>query len=255
MSADLVAAVVALAALSVTLLVVLGVFTKNMVVAAPNEAAIFSGRKRTVAGRAVGYVCVRGGRRLRMPLLETVDLLDLSTFTIDVNLVGASCRGCLPVNVKAVATVKIAGEEPVLGNAVERLLGYSREQVHHIAKELLEGGLRGALSSMTPAEAMEDRLKLDHILQEHLEPCLERMGLVLDTYEIQQVEAEPGYADLVPILHELARLEAEQQAATAAETEAPPAAAAPEPPAQPDAAPPADTGTAAPRWDDPPWKK
>ena len=109
----------------------------------PSEALIFSGLRRTTSsGQSVGYRTVRGGSSLRIPLLENVMRLDLSNMIIDLRVENAYSKGGVPLNVSGVANIKISGEEPSIDNAIERLIGKSQEEIHHIAKETLEGNLR-----------------------------------------------------------------------------------------------------------------
>ena len=95
------------------------------------------------------------------------------------------------------ANVKVAGFQPVLGNAVERLLGKSRDEVIRIAKEVLEGNLRGVLSRLTPEEVNEDKLAFAEQLLEEAEHDLSKLGLSLDTMKIQAVHDERGYLDSI----------------------------------------------------------
>jgi flotillin len=162
-------------------------------VAEPNEALIFAGARRLVDGKSLGFRVVRGGRSLRVPLLERVERLDLSTFTIDVAVHNAYSKGAIPLNVVGVANVKIAGEEPLLANAVERFLGRSQAEIMRIAKETLEGNLRGVLAQLTPEQVNEDKTSFAQKLIEEAEHDMHRMGLVLDTLKIQNVSDDVGY--------------------------------------------------------------
>ncbi|MBX3127559.1 MAG: flotillin family protein [Polyangiaceae bacterium] len=166
---------------------------KLLWVATPNEALIFSGGTRQLEGRNVAYRFVRGGRRLRRPLVEKVDVMDLSMFTVMVNVTGAFSKGGIPLTIQGVANVKLPGEEPLLANAVERFLGRSREEIYYVAKETLEGNLRGVLASLTPEEVNEDKMRFAHTLLEEAEHDMSRMGLVLDTLKIQNVTDEVNY--------------------------------------------------------------
>jgi flotillin len=168
-------------------------FKKLMYVATPNEALIFSGTTRRVDRRTVGYKFVRGGRRMRRPLIERVQAMDLSTFTVMVHVTGAFSKGGIPLTIQGVANVKLPGEEPLLANAVERFLGRTREEIYHVAKETLEGNLRGVLASLTPEEVNEDKMRFAHTLLEEAEHDMSRMGLVLDTLKIQNVTDEVNY--------------------------------------------------------------
>ncbi|HMJ11396.1 MAG TPA: SPFH domain-containing protein [Polyangiaceae bacterium] len=162
-------------------------------VSTPNEALIFSGSTRRVGDKTVGYRFVRGGRSLRRPLIERVDVLDLSMFTVMVHVTGAFSKGGIPLTVQGVANVKLPGDEPLLANAVERFLGKNRQEIYHIAKETLEGNLRGVLASLTPEEVNEDKMRFAHTLLEEAEHDMSRVGLVLDTLKIQNVTDEVNY--------------------------------------------------------------
>ncbi len=177
----------------VVLLAGYGMVKKLMFVATPNEALIFSGSTRKVGRKTLGYQFVRGGRRMRRPLIERVDAMDLSMFTVMVHVTGAFSKGGIPLTIQGVANVKLPGEEPLLANAVERFLGRTREEIYHIAKETLEGNLRGVLASLTPEEVNEDKMRFAHTLLEEAEHDMSRMGLVLDTLKIQNVTDDVGY--------------------------------------------------------------
>jgi flotillin len=166
-------------------------------VSTPNEALIFSGRTRRVADHEVGYRAVRGGRALRMPLFELVDKVDLTNIPIDIEVKGAYSKGGIPLNVHGVANVKLPGEEPLLKNAIERFLGRSREEILRIAKETLEGNLRGVLALLTPEEVNQDKVRFAQTLLEEAEHDLNRMGLVLDTLKIQNITDDVGYLNSI----------------------------------------------------------
>jgi len=166
---------------------------KLLWVSTPNEALIFSGSTRATGDKVVGYRFVRGGRSLRRPLVERVDVMDLSMFTVVVHVHGAFSKGGIPLTVQGVANVKMPGEEPLLANAVERFLGRSRDEIYHVAKETLEGNLRGVLASLTPEEVNEDKMRFAHTLLEEAEHDMSRMGIVLDTLKIQNVTDDVNY--------------------------------------------------------------
>ena len=83
--------------------------------------AVLSGRKRKLPdGRVVGYRMVRGGAALRIPLLEKVEYLHLNVMTIPLEIKRAYTLKGVPVSVKAVANVKIRGDDSSLQAAAER---------------------------------------------------------------------------------------------------------------------------------------
>jgi len=172
---------------------IIAVLGLTVLVSAPNEALVFSGSKRMVGDREVGYEIIRGGRRIRKPLLEQVQRLDVTMFAIDVGAQNAFSKGGIPLNVVGVANFKVAGEEPLMNNAIERFLGRQRGEIMRIAKETLEGNLRGVLAQLTPEQVNEDKIRFAQTLIEEAEHDMSRMGLILDTLKIQNVSDDVGY--------------------------------------------------------------
>ena len=164
----------------------------------PSEVLIFAGlRRSTGSGQPVGYRTVRGGSALRIPVLEEVMRLDLSNMIIDLRVENAYSKGGIPLHVSGVANIKISGDEPGIHNAIERLIGKSQEQIRHIAKETLEGNLRGVMSSLTPEQLNEDKITFARTLLEEAEDDLQRLGLVLDTLQIQNISDDVRYLDSI----------------------------------------------------------
>jgi flotillin len=173
----------------VAVIAIYAVLKNLLFICQPNEALIFSGGKK--------YSLVIGGRRVRKPIIERVDRLDLTNMVIDLSVKNAYSKGGIPMNIDAVANVKIAGEEPIIHKAIERLLGKSRKQVSQLAKETLEGNLRGVLATLTPEEINEDKTAFQKSLVEEAEQDLENIGLMLDTLNIQNISDDVNYLDSI----------------------------------------------------------
>lgn len=185
--------VVLVVVLALAAAAVAAVAQKLIHICQPNEVLIFSGTRRLVEGRPARYRLVHGGRGLRIPLLERVDSLDLTNMVIAVGVKGAYSKGGIPLNVESVANVKVASGEPILGNAIERFLGKPREEVVRVAKETLEGNLRGVLATLTPEEVNGDRARFAQCLLQEADQDLNKLGLVLDTLKIQSVSDDRGF--------------------------------------------------------------
>jgi len=162
----------------------------------PNEVLIFSGRDHKLKdGSVVGYRLMRGGWTFRRPVVETVDRMDLRVFPVRIDTRGAYSKGGIPLNVHAIANVKISSDDEVIHSAIERFLGRNREEIVRVAQETLEGNLRGVLATLTPEEINENRLRFSEQLLEDVEPDLEKLGLHLDTLKIQNVSDDRDYLD------------------------------------------------------------
>jgi flotillin len=176
---------------------VVAVVNNLLYVCQPNEVLVFSGRARTAGDRQVGYRIIKGGRTLRVPLLEVVDRLDLTNMIIEVSVRGAYSKGGIPLTVHGVANIKLPGDEPLIHNALERHLGKSRQEIMQTARETLEGNLRGVLALLTPEQVNEDKETFAAKLAEEAEHDLSKIGLYLDTLKIQNVSDDVGYLDAI----------------------------------------------------------
>lgn len=175
-------------------------FTKAFLkICAPNEMLIFSGRTRELPdGTTIGYRIIKGGRTFQLPIIETVRRMSLETMPIEIELNGALAKGIIPLNVAGMANIKIAGtQEQGSENAIERFLGKKREEIARIAKETLEGSLRGVLATLTPEEANTDRLKFAQEVMNQASEDFRKLGLVLDTLKIQSVSDSQRYLEAI----------------------------------------------------------
>jgi flotillin len=167
---------------------------RNTYVCAPSEVLIFSGRRwKLPDGKVIGFRCVRGGRAIRMPLIEVVDRMQLTNMAIELAVQSAYSKGGVPLNVVAVANIKIPSEEPLLHNALERFLGCTRDQIIFVAKDTLEGNLRGVIAELTPEEINQKKDMFQQKLIDEAHRDMQRLGLVLDNLQIQSISDEVGY--------------------------------------------------------------
>lgn len=197
---DVMAGAVALA-FTILVVVVVAVMTIKslIVIVPPNMAAVLTGRNRKLhSGEEVGYRSVSGGRAMRVPIIETVQYVSLETFPIEISVTNAFSKGNIPLNIEAIANVKIASEpETVFNNAVERILGKTEEEIMSMAKDTLMGNLRGVLATLTPEEVNEDRLGFASALSEDAGEDLSALGFHLDVLKIQNVSDERGYLEAI----------------------------------------------------------
>lgn len=168
--------------------------SRNYLKVSPNAVAVLSGRRRKLAdGRVVGYRMVKGGAALRIPLLEKVEYLHLNVMTIPLEIKRAYTLKGVPVSVKAVANVKIRGDDTSLQAAAERFLGMSHDQVQKVIFQTLEGHLRSILGTLTVEEVNSDRQSFAQKLTSEAATDLEKMGIGVDVLTIQEISDEEDY--------------------------------------------------------------
>ncbi|HAN73277.1 MAG TPA: flotillin [Planktothrix sp. UBA8407] len=164
----------------------------------PNEILILSGRKRrNQDGQELGYRVIFGGRTMCIPILETVKTMDLRTMPVRVEIKNAYSKGGTPLNIQAIANVKISNDRKIVGNAIERFLERDRSEISRVAKETLEGNLRGVVGTLTPEQLNEDRLQFAESIAEDVSRDLSKLGLQLDTLKIQSVSDDVDYLNSI----------------------------------------------------------
>lgn len=160
----------------------------------PNEVVILCGRKwKNKKGQEVGYRVLTGGRGIRIPIVETVKRIDVTTTPIRVEIKQAYSKGGTPINIQAIANVKVSSNPTIVGNAIERFLGRDRQEIIRVAKETLEGNLRAVVATLTPEQVNEDTLKFAERITSDIRKDLMKLGIEIDTLKIQNISDDVGY--------------------------------------------------------------
>jgi len=186
-------------AIGVGLLTLLALFKQFVLIGKPNEVLVFSGRSRRLAdGTEIGYrEILGGGWTWRWPIIEKVDRMKLTTIPIEINTTNAYSAGGIPLNVHAVANIKVSSDPARVKNAIERFMGRDPLEIQRVGKETLEGHLRGVLARLTPEEVNEDRLKFAQELASEADEDFVKLGLDLDVLKIQNVSDDVEYLDSI----------------------------------------------------------
>lgn len=187
-------AVMLAAVFSVGLLIFVWLLRQFLFICRPNELLVVSGKgHRTNTGETTTFTVVLSGAHFRIPFLQTVDRMDLRLIPIELSLPKALSAGGIPLDIHAIANVKISSDPRFVYNAVERFLGLPRETIWQTAKQTLEGSLRDVISQLTPEQVNQDRIEFANQLVQVSNQVFNKMGLQLDTLKIQRVEDEAGY--------------------------------------------------------------
>lgn len=195
----MVAAAAVLALLALGLLVAL--ISRNIIKVPPNTVAILSGRKRQIVDaqsgekRTVGYRVIRGGSAFRIPILERIDFISLNVMSIPLRIEGAYNIEGVPVSVNAVANVKVGGDDYSIGNAIERFLGMTQDEIKEVVHQTMEGHLRSILGTLTVEEINTDRQAFAQRMTAESAQDLARMGIIIDVLTIQQISDPNGYLE------------------------------------------------------------
>lgn len=174
--------------------VMLSILSHLLCICGPNEILVISGRRHVLAdGSAAGYKVLHGGRGIRIPILEEVNRMDTRLIPVLVEVKNAYSKGGIPLVVSAIANIKIATDQVLVRNAIERLLSVPTDKIAMVAQQTLEGVLREVVAELTPEEVNEDRLKFAATLMRNAKDDFDKLGLELDVLKVQSVSDEQGY--------------------------------------------------------------
>ena len=207
---------------TVLLIVLLVLFVLSRIkVARSNEAFIVTGRKgrttRSVDGTGStglsGQKVVMGAAVFVLPVVQKLQVLDLSSRRIHVEIQGAVSKQGIRTNLHGVAIVKIGGHQDAIRAAAQRFL-HQQAEIEGFTREVLAGALRSIVGRLTVEEIIRDRAAFASAVAEEAEHSLTNQGLVLDTFQLQDILADGSY------LQDLGRPEAARVVKDAAIAEA-----------------------------------
>jgi flotillin len=206
----------------VLLALVAYIIVSRIKVAGPNEAYVITGRKGApvknpetgeVSTDMSGQKVVMGASVFVLPFVQKLHVMDLSSRRISVSIRGAVSSQGIKADLDGVAVVKVGGNEDAIRAASQRFLTQQRE-VDTFTTEVLAGSLRAIVGRLTVEEIIKDRATFASAVAEEAETSLTNQGLTLDTFQLQDIQAEGSY------LNDLGRPEAARVEQTAKIAEA-----------------------------------
>lgn len=153
--------------------------------APPDTAFIISGlgKRRILIGKA-GW---------RFPFLERVDKLSLQVMSVDVKTSEAvPTNEFINVMVDGVANVKVSSNPKLLERAAEALLNMKQPQLIAMITQVLEGNMREIVGSVGLKEMVQDRQGVAKKVAENVNPDMEKLGIELVNFNIQNFRDNAG---------------------------------------------------------------
>ena len=150
---------------------------------------------KTTDGVTRSARCIHGGASFILPVFQAYEYLDLTPFSIEVNLTKALSKQNIRVDVPSRFTVGISTEPGVMTNAAERLLGMKQDQIQELAKDIIFGQLRLVIATMDIEEINADRDKFLANVSNNVEAELKKIGLKLINVNVTDIKDESGYIE------------------------------------------------------------
>lgn len=183
-------------------------------VAEPNEALIISGLTRgTLENRAgMDFKIVTGKGALVLPGLQTVRALSLTLNETELKVSCVTSQG-IQVVVEGVVIYKIGDAPPFIANAARRFLGQQAKMESQVYN-VFEGHLRSIIGSVTVEEIIRERDKLASQVRSASGVEMEKLGLVVDSLQIKDLQDPTGYIQNIAKPH-IAQVKMEARVAEA----------------------------------------
>jgi flotillin len=139
--------------------------------------------------------CYHGGSTFVMPFFQSYSYLDLSPLNIEIELKGALSSQNIRIDAPASFTIGISTDPEIMQNAATRLLGRTKQEIEHLASEIVMGQMRVVFASMTIEEINNDREKLISAITKGVEVELHKIGLRMINGNIRDIKDLSGYID------------------------------------------------------------
>ena len=175
--------IIGIAALAVALIIL---FLMSYVKASPDEVILVSGIKKQPK-------VIKGRAGLRIPFLERADKLSLQLLNIDVKTGNpVPTNDYINVTVDAVVTAKIGDDENLIQVAAQNFLNKKVDDIRAKIVDILEGNMREIVGQMQLVDLVSDRKQVSDKVLSNAKPDLEKLGIVIQTFNIQNFRDEQG---------------------------------------------------------------
>jgi flotillin len=164
-------------------------------VAEPNEALIISGFRRHSPSddveASLGFKIVTGKGTLIVPGVQTVRRLSLDLRESELSIDCVTHQG-IPLGIRGVVIFKVGDDFTSIANAARRFLD-QQDQMDARVHNVFAGHLRAIVGQMAVEEMIRDREKLTQLTRESSGTEMEKLGLIVDSLQIQEIDDPTGY--------------------------------------------------------------
>jgi uncharacterized membrane protein YqiK len=164
-------------------------------VAEPNEALIISGLGAKAHNRdtaeSLGFKITTGKGTMVLPGFQTCRRLSLDTRVSGLEVTCVTSQG-IKVHVRGVVIYKVGDDFSSIANAARRFLD-QQKMMDDKTHQLFAGHLRSIVGNLTVEDLLRDRDRLTNQVRTSSADEMGKLGLVVDSLQIQDIEDEVGY--------------------------------------------------------------
>ena len=155
-----------------------------------DKAMVITGLKKRVLSGKGGFM---------VPFLETSCVISLENISMTTDVTEAPSQQGIFMDVVGTAVVKVRNEPNSIYKAVEQFCSgnakSTKEVISGMVEQILEGKLRGIVSTMTVEEINSNRAEFERRVESDINKELDEMGLQLLSYSILRIATQGGYLE------------------------------------------------------------
>jgi len=185
-------------------------------VPAPNEALLISGSKRR--SDATQFRIVTGHGSFVMPIKQRARVLSLALREAEIAEECITNQG-IRLHVRAVTAFKVGDDQASIANAARRFLS-EQDRMEVLVGRVFAGHLRSIIGGLTVEQIIRERDRVAQEVKEGSHSEMEKLGIVVDALEIQEIEDASGYINNLAAPHAAAIASQARIAKAKAELEA-----------------------------------
>lgn len=185
-------------------------------VPAPNEALLISGSKRQA--QETQFRIVTGHGSFVLPVKQKARMLSLALREAEIVEDCVTNQG-IRLNVRAVSVFKVGDDFTSIANAARRFLA-EQDRMEELVGRVLAGHLRSIIGGLTVEQIIRERDRVAQEVKEGSHSEMEKLGIVVDALQIQEIEDASGYVDNLAAPHAAAVASQARIAAAKADREA-----------------------------------
>jgi flotillin len=185
-------------------------------VPAPNEALLISGSKRDK--EATQFRIVTGHGSFVLPVKQRARMLSLALREAEIVEECITNQG-IRLTVRAVAAFKVGDDQASIANAARRFLS-EQDRMEILVGRVFAGHLRSIIGGLTVEQIIRERDRVAQEVKDGSHSEMEKLGIVVDALEIQEIEDSSGYINNLAAPHAAAVASQARIAKARAELEA-----------------------------------
>ncbi len=185
-------------------------------VPAPNEALLISGSRSKAPDTQ--FRIVTGHGCFVLPIKQKARILSLSLQEAEIAEECITTQG-IRLRIRAIAAFKIGDDQGSINNAARRFLA-EQNRMEDLVGRIFAGHLRSIIGSLTVEEIIRERDRLAQEVKDGSHGEMEKLGIVVDALQIQEIEDATGYINNIAAPHAAAVASMARIAAAKADEEA-----------------------------------